>query len=215
MFAKVFSEVKFAILGAAVACLTAAPALGIHRGGPMGGHGFQPHYGNYGGYYGYYRYYGGYRGDNPYHGYHRGYGAYDSYSGYPYGPSSSDFDPTTAAPAQPVVTPEAKSLGVMLAASGVPTEAGRPAWPLALRILGSQEAQDLRAQIDALIQVAATQAVRGRPNATVADELVQATNRLRTLLHRHRAERGGMAQHSYEEAERFLDKLENAQKLLR
>jgi hypothetical protein len=87
-------------------------------------------------------------------------------------------------------------------------------WPLALRVLPGSDAESLRGQIDALFQDAASQAARGQSNTAVVKELVQATDRLRKLLVRHRDERGSLAQTSYEEAERFLDKLKGSRTLL-
>jgi len=144
-----------------------------------------------------------------------GYSAYYPYYGYSYDPSFSDYGTALNAAAEPVPTAEEKAVGTLLSASGILTNEGRPVWPLALRVLPGQEGQALRGQIDALVQLAATQAAQGRPNTAVVEKLGQATDHLRKLLLRHREERGVLAQHSYEEAERFLDKLKGAQKLLR
>jgi hypothetical protein len=82
---------------------------------------------------------------------------------------------------------------------------------VALRVLPSQDAQALRARIDALLQTAAL----GRPSAEVVQELTRSTDDLRKLLRQNRQERGDLAAASYEDAERFLDKLGGAGRLLR
>jgi len=184
----------------------------VHPFHPVGPHVVHLYrgFGAFGGYRAYYPYYG-----SPYYPYSGGYGAYSPYYGYSSDPSNADYGAALNTPAMPAPTAEEKELGALLAAGGVPTEEGRPAWPLGLRVLPGQEAQALRGQIESLLQAAATQSARGQTNTAVVDELSQATDHLRKLLLRHREERGGMAQHTYEEAERFLGKLAGAQKLLR
>jgi hypothetical protein len=210
MFAKAFSFGGLAALAAAAVLWTAepgqaAPPVGYfrfyHHGGPP------PVYHPYP-----LRYYGGYAFYRPYSG---AYAPYYPYYGPSYGETFFDYGWAFNAPAKPVLTAEEKDVRALLTASGVPTDEGRPVWPLALRVLPGPEAEALRGQIDALVQVAATQAARGRPNTAVVQELARATDRLRKLLLRHREERGGLARTSYEEAERFLDKLEGARALLR
>jgi hypothetical protein len=106
-------------------------------------------------------------------------------------------------------------LAALLAAGGIPTEESRPAWPLALRILPDQDAQALRGQIDGFLQLVAAQAAQGSASTVVVEELAQSTNHLRKLMLRHREECGGLAEHSYDEARRFLDKVARMAKLLR
>jgi hypothetical protein len=169
-------------------------------------------------YYGAYSPYPAYHG-NPYRHYSGGYG----YGGYGDGDGSSGYSPyyqssysgySTAAK-EPARNGETNESATVLTASGVPTEDGRPAWPLGLRILPGEKAQTLRGQIDALLQVAATQAAQGGSNTAVADELASATDQLRKLLVRHRQEQGGLAEHTYAEAERFLNNVARVPKLLR
>jgi hypothetical protein len=225
MFAKAFSFGGVAVLAAAAVLMTAEPGQAAH---PVGS--FRPHHHGgahpgphhyplryYGGYF-FYRHHGGaYVAYHPYYGTSYA-GAYDSY--YPnYGPSYDDafFDYGGAAnaPAQPVLTAEERDVRSLLTASGIPTDGRRPVWPLALRVLPGPEAEALRGQIDALLQTAAAQAAGGRPNTAVVQEMARATRQLRKLLLWHREERGGLARTSYEEAERFLDKLDGARTLLR
>lgn len=168
---------------------------------------YLPHNAGYGGSF----FYSGYS----YAPYYGGYGVnYSSYE-HPYAPSYSNYGSALTTPVNDAATTEEKDVAALLAASGVPTDGGRPVWPLALRILPGGEAQALRVQIDALLEVAATGAARGDANTAAGAELSQATDRLRKLLLRHREERGSMASASYEEAGRFLDKLAGVQKLLR
>jgi len=229
MLTKAFSFGGLAGLAAAAALLTAQPGQAApprfvggfgHFGGFHGG-GFYGGFARYRmGYYGSYRFYRPYVGAyGPYYPYYGGYGGYPSYYG-GYGPSGPDYiGPDyvwgSTPPAKPVLTAEEKDVRALLTAGGVPTDEGRPVWPLALRVVPGPEAEALRGQIDALLQTAATQAARGRPNPDVVQELTQATDQLRKLLVRHREERGGLAQTSYEDAERFLDKLGGARTLLR
>jgi plastocyanin len=111
-------------------------------------------------------------------------------------------------------SPQEKSLGQMLTASGVPNDGGRLRWPVALRVLGGTAADELRGQVDALFREAAEQTQAGSVNSHVAQELGRSVDALRAVLRRDRQERFSLALTSYEEAEGFLAKLDHAQKLL-
>jgi len=241
MFPKPFSGVRLAILGAAIVFLTAEPTRAFPPGGPprlprYGGYGGQAlHFGSpYALHYGfpfalhgssyrpYYRGYGMHApySYSPYYGnsygqYTGGYGDYSPSYGYSPDPSFSGYGSASNSSAKPANFAEDNYLAALLAAGGVPAEEGRPAWPLALRVLPGQEAQALRGQIDRLLQIAAAQAAQGSASTGVVQELAQSTNHLRKLLLRHREEHGGLAEHSYEEARRFLDKMAGVPKLLR
>jgi hypothetical protein len=231
MFAKAFSFGGLAVFAVAAVLWTpgpgpAAPPIGYLRGyhrpyfGHSGGYGFyRPYsfgYRFYSPYYGGYPYYGPYSGGYPYYGaYSGGYSPYYPYYGSSYYPLYSGYVWPLYDPPKPSLSAEEKDVRALLAAGGVPADEGRPVWPMALRVLPGPEAEALRGQIDALLQTAASQAARGRPNTAVAQELAQATDHLRKLLVQHRAERGGLSQPAYEEAERFLDKLERAGQLFR
>jgi len=218
-----------AVLASSTVFMTAGSALAAPPGGPLrfaggarfGGLGRVGGFGRFGGFNRFggvngflnrfpLHYNGGYGIGSPYSGYYPGYGSY--YYGSSYPGSYYEYTWVANSPAKPELTTEEKDARALLAASGVPTEDGRPVWPLALRVL--PESESLRAQIDGLVQEAASQASRGRPTKAVVKELVDATSRLRKLLVRHKEERGGLAQTSYEEAERFLDKLEKSRTLL-
>jgi hypothetical protein len=179
---------------------------GGHRYGHYG-YGYHPYYG--------YRYYPYYDGYAAYLSYYGGYGSSEPSYGAFYTSSFVDYGSALNAPARRALTAEEMDVRALLAASGVPADEDRPVWPLALRLLPGREAEALRGQIDGLLQVAATQAARGRPNPAVVEELAQTTDHLRKLLHRHRQERPGLTQPAYQEGERFLDKLGDAPRLLR
>jgi hypothetical protein len=208
MFSTMLSRGRLGILGAAVVFWAAGPTLAAppmsraslpHRGVPhMSRPGSRPPH---------HMAHPGHDSHHHHHGHHYPYygNGYDQGSG-----GSGGYSPSYSGPSA-----EEKSLGTLLTASGVPTDGVRPVWPLALRILPGQEAQTLRVQIDALLQIAGTQAVNGQPNTVAVDVMAQGTARLRQLLLRHREERGTMAQPTYDEAKRFLDKLATAQQLLR
>jgi hypothetical protein len=212
MFTKAFTFGGLTVLATVAALLTAEPGRAFfppppppppppHAGGLHPGF---PHYPL--------PFHGGYPF---YHPYSQGYTGYYPYHGPSYVQPVFDYGSALNPPAQPVLTAEEQDVRVLLAASGVPTDEGRPVWPLALRVLPGSEAPSLRGQIDALLQVAANQAARGRPNTAIVQELAQGTDRLRNLLRWHREWRGGLALNSYEEAERFLDKLGGGRTLLR
>jgi hypothetical protein len=226
MLTKTLSFAGAAILGAAMVLSTAEPVQaappgpnfrfgGLGRFGGFNRFGGSNRFGGPNRFFNRFplRYNGGYGFNAPYSVDYPGY--YNPYYGSSYANSFYEYAWTVNSPATPVLTAEEKDARALLTASGVPTEEGRPVWPLALRVLPGSDAESLRGQIDALLQDAATHAARGQPNSAVVKELVQATDRLRKLLVRHREERGGLAQTSYEEAERFLDKLEGSRTLLR
>jgi plastocyanin len=102
----------------------------------------------------------------------------------------------------------------VLTASGVPNDGGRLRWPGGLAAVGGPAGEELRSQIDALLQEGAPQAQAGPANPHLAKELGRSVDALRDLLRRDREERFSLTQASYEDAERFLGKLDHAKKLL-
>jgi hypothetical protein len=114
---------------------------------------------------------------------------------------------------------EEMAVSKVLTASGVPNDQGRLRWPLGLQILGGPEtghkADTLRAQLSALFQEAAEQAAKGSADAKLLQEITRTVNRLRDLLTRDRRERGRLSGAVYDEAERFLDRLGDAEAVLR
>jgi hypothetical protein len=108
---------------------------------------------------------------------------------------------------------DANSLSRVLTAAGVPYNAGRLNWPLGLRVVGGPAGQELRQQVDALFQYGAQQTQSGPVSTHLTRELARSVDALRKLLLRHRQERYSLAQTTYEDAERFLARLDHARGL--
>jgi plastocyanin len=72
----------------------------------------------------------------------------------------------------------------------------------------------VRRQIDALLQEAVAQSQAGPVNPHLTQELARSVDALRELLCRDRRERFSLALTSYEDAERFLARLDHARELL-
>jgi hypothetical protein len=109
---------------------------------------------------------------------------------------------------------EMTSLSRVLTAAGVPNDGGRLQWPLGLRVVGGAASAEMRQQIDALFQYGAEEAQAGPVSPHVVQELARSVGALRKLLLRDREERSSLALTTYEDAERFLAKLDHARKLL-
>jgi hypothetical protein len=117
--------------------------------------------------------------------------------------------------AEPQPYREESGLSRLLTASGVPNDNGQLRWPLGLRILAARETDELRERIDALLQVAATQATGDPVSSPVIQEMSEAVKKFRRLLLKDKAERFGMPLAVYNESERFLNQLEHAAQVLR
>ncbi len=110
---------------------------------------------------------------------------------------------------------EEMTVSQILTASGVPNEQGRPLWPVGLRALPGHRADELRAQVDALLERASEQSAAGPVNANINKELGSALDKLNGLLARDRDERFSLPTlETYEASEKFLGKLKHAQALL-
>ena len=109
---------------------------------------------------------------------------------------------------------EAKGLSRVLTAAGVPNDGGRLQWPVGLRVVGGPAGDELRRQIDSLLQYGAGQTQAGPVSANLTQELARSVETLRELLRRDREERFSLALTAYDEAERFLVKLDHARKML-
>jgi hypothetical protein len=105
-------------------------------------------------------------------------------------------------------------LGRVLTAAGVPNDGGRLRWPVGVRVVGGLEADELRQQIEALFQYGGEQTQAGPVSPHLVQELARSVAALRQLLRRDREERFSLALTTYEDAERFLAKLDNARRLL-
>jgi hypothetical protein len=113
-------------------------------------------------------------------------------------------------------SPQARNPSTLLRAIGVPTRDGQLRWPLALRVLASPatEERELREQLDALFEVLATHAAYGEVSPALLEEMGQAVKQFRKLVFRDRPERIIFTRAQWNEAERFLDKLEHARQVL-
>jgi hypothetical protein len=105
----------------------------------------------------------------------------------------------------------ARALEVILSASGVPNQNGRLAWPLGLRLLRT-DAQ--RHQVEAQLQLAAEQITAGGVNPQLLDEIRLNVMALRQLVLSDKEQRFSLPQAMYEDAERFLQKLQRAPQIL-
>jgi hypothetical protein len=109
---------------------------------------------------------------------------------------------------------EDKSLSRVLTATGVPNDGGRLLWPVGLRVLRGGATDEMRRQIEALLQLEAVQTHTGPVNRQLAKELAESIDVLRTVLLRDRQERFSLPLTLYEDAESFLVRLDHAQKRL-
>jgi hypothetical protein len=80
--------------------------------------------------------------------------------------------------------------------------------------VGGPEADELRQQIESLFRYGAEQTQAGPVSPHLVQELARSVGALQELLRRDREERFSLARTTYEEAERFLAKLDHARKLL-
>ena len=200
---------------AASAVLMQRPFMNPYGGAftPLGGYGNgRPGMGGYGmtGGYGM----PGYQGDYGSGGYGGSYGsnsdttmqAYD-YVDYTTG---NGYGQATAISGSPSPTTDWRTF---VTALGVPTENGRLSWPLGLQILRPEsETQELRQQVNALIQVAASAALNGHRDQRTVDDIKEALAKLRSLLRINGKDRYYPS--TYRESERFLTQLEKGLKVL-
>jgi hypothetical protein len=99
----------------------------------------------------------------------------------------------------------ASDFAMKLVALGIPADGGHIQWPVGLRILRSDnDAKDLRQQIEASIHLLVYQAA-GTGNARYVVGAVRALEQLRSATY---LERYSLGLGNYQEAERFIDKLE-------
>lgn len=112
-----------------------------------------------------------------------------------------------AYPTQTQQDSQAKEMGLMMTAIGMPNQDGRLSWPLGLRILKDPKGKELEEQLDGLAQVAAIQAVQGQANARLVSEGRRLVDQIRSRL---RKEEGDMPLALYQESDRFLKKLQES-----
>jgi plastocyanin len=132
------------------------------------------------------------------------------------------FEPPGTAPAGegPAAAEPAKSetgkAARLLKAVGLPTDNGQLRWPAALLALSTPgtDEYDLREQIDALYEEAVDQAAQGPVNTNLAREMNHAVKELRRLVNADRPERYALPSADWREGESFVNKLENASRVL-
>jgi hypothetical protein len=112
----------------------------------------------------------------------------------PYVPSSSP------AYSSPIARPGAQT------PLSVPLEVGPLQWPLGLRILApATKTKTLRDTLDVLVPLVAAQAALGQPTPSQLEQALEAVRDFRKLL---RPREGTMAEVTYTDSMRFLDRLE-------
>jgi hypothetical protein len=104
-----------------------------------------------------------------------------------------------------------RALEVILKASGVPNQNGKVAWPLAFRLLRADSRTE---QLEAQLQLAGEQVIAGGANPELLDELRLNIEDLRQFLLADKERRFSLPLASYEDAERFLQKLKKTPKIL-
>jgi hypothetical protein len=93
---------------------------------------------------------------------------------------------------------------------GLPTVQGRLGWPLGLRILApALEAEDLRFQINGLMQTLALEVAAGHVQPGTVELAARATAELRYLFHKGYGS-AVLAEYTQQEANHFLDRLDIA-----
>jgi hypothetical protein len=149
---------------------------------------------------------GGYGGGNPYQNYASLYGSQDQAN------TNSTSNGTKTSGAYSGKSSQENNAGTILTALGLPNKDGHLDWPLGLRLLRPDEdVRGLRQQIDALIQVVATSSSAGSTNSGYVPEGQRAVEKLRFLMEN---ERHSLSSGTYNEADRFLSKLESSFKNL-
>jgi plastocyanin len=109
---------------------------------------------------------------------------------------------------------ETRSLARILTAAGIANEDGRVNWPLGLQILPAPGSDERRQQIEALLAIAALQAMHGQADSRVLDQITNTTQELRQLLKKDHRDRFSMPEKCYEEAEQFLGQLLKSTRIL-
>jgi ribosomal protein L29 len=145
---------------------------------------------------------GGYGGG--YGGYGGGYGGY----GGGYGASSGQNYAQQQQPQLASYTPPQQTQQPgPLDAFGIPTENGAIAWPLAFRLMSPEQRQGLLTPVEKSLTAALTQGAAGQANPGIANEARLGVARLRHWLRERRAD---LAEGTYNDADRFLRKLDSA-----
>jgi hypothetical protein len=126
-----------------------------------------------------------------------------------YGGGSYGGDPTSAG--APSGGGSTGALEIIFRASGVPNRNGQISWPFAFRVL---RADALVQQVDAELQVAGEQVTAGGANPLLLADIRLNVETLRQALLAHKENRRSLPRVDYEDAERFLQKLQKAPQIL-
>jgi hypothetical protein len=124
-----------------------------------------------------------------------------------YGSSSGGYSAITSASAGG----SGRALEVILKASGVPNRNGRVTWPPCFRLLRTDSQ---RQQLEAQLQLAAEQVTAGGVNPQLLDEIRLNVEALRQLVLSDKTQRFSLPLAVYEDAERFLQKLQRMPQIL-
>jgi hypothetical protein len=93
---------------------------------------------------------------------------------------------------------------------GLPTAKGQLSWPLGLRMMApAPEAEDLRQQINGLVQTLAYQVASGQVQSGTVEAATHATSELRRLWRKGQGS-AAIAEQTARDANRFLDRLNTA-----
>jgi hypothetical protein len=137
-----------------------------------------------------------------------------SYSGYQSQGSYGQMYATSSYGSETQSSSEGRSLGRYLTAGGIPNDDGRIRWPIGLKILGRTVSDDLGERLNALFLIEAAEAANGRVDANVSAQIKKNIKEFRDRVFKDKNERLGLPYRVYDEAEDFLDKLANADKVL-
>jgi hypothetical protein len=133
----------------------------------------------------------------------------NSGSGMGANPSAPSGSPA-AYPAAPQGNPQPgfgqADLSTVLTAYGIPNKGGKLTWPLAFRLMLTDEGPQLREPLEASLRLAAAAAMQGQSAAPALEAAHKAVGRLRRWLWDH----VGMPSGTYSEGERFLQQVDQA-----
>jgi hypothetical protein len=135
-----------------------------------------------------------------------GYGGGYGNSYYPsggYGQQAPQNNIVAAPPAAPVAAPQQPTA---LDAFGLPTEKGALAWPLAFKLMPPEERRALLQPAESSVNAALNQAAAGKVAPAILEEARSNVGRLRSWLRERRLD---LAEGTYEDASRFLRKIED------
>jgi hypothetical protein len=98
-------------------------------------------------------------------------------------------------------------LSTMLTIQGIPNDGGQLRWPLAFRLMRSDQEREMRQPLEVLLRMAAASAAQGQAAPSALREAAATVDRLRRWL---RDRQAGMAEATYREGDAFLGRIEQA-----